>query len=175
MKTLFLLIFLTIASFGVFAQLKLGSAKSQVNFREGPGINYKIVSTIDNSNLLVILPRESRNNYIEVFDIESSAYGFVSEKLITVTDTLYYQKQHFFERAGENETGGVEIELLNQTSNPLYVWINTNSYNLSPFEKKVLIMDKEDVTFFSSAPGLFPVFGKEILKKGSTYRWNFSL
>ena len=175
MKTLFLLIFLTIASFGVFAQLKLGSAKSQVNFREGSGINYKIVSTIDNSNLLVILPRESRNNYIEVFDIESSAYGFVSEKLITVTDTLYYQKQHFFERAGENETGGVEIELLNQTSNPLYVWINTNSYNLSPFEKKVLIMDKEDVTFFSSAPGLFPVFGKEILKKGSTYRWNFSL
>jgi uncharacterized protein YgiM (DUF1202 family) len=175
MKTLFLLILLTTSSFGVFAQLKLGSAKSQVNFREGPGINYKIVSTIDNSNLLVILPRESRNNYIEVFDIESSSYGFVSEKLITVTDTLCFQKQHFFERAGENETAGVEIELLNHTSNSLYVWINTNSYNLSPFEKKVLIMDKEDVTFFSSSPGLFPVFGKEILKKGSTYRWNFSL
>ncbi|MEI8046437.1 MAG: hypothetical protein WCI92_03580 [Bacteroidota bacterium] len=175
MKTLFLLILLTTASFVAFAQLKLGSAKSQVNFREGPGINYKIVSTIDNSNLLVILPRESRNNYIEVFDIESSSYGFVSEKLITVTDTLYYQKQHFFERAGENETGGVEIELINQTSNPLYIWINTNSYNLSPYEKKVLIMDKEDITFFSSAPGLFPVFGKEILKKGNTYRWNFSL
>jgi len=33
----------------------------------------------------------------------------------------------------------------------------------------------EDITFFSSAPGLFPVFGKEILKKGSSYRWNFSL
>ncbi len=36
-------------------------------------------------------------------------------------------------------------------------------------------METEDITFFSSAPGLFPVFGKEILKKGNVYRWNFSM
>jgi len=162
-------------SFNAFAQLKLGSAKSQINFREGPGVNYKIVSTIDNSNLLVILPREPKNKFIEVFDIESSSYGFVSENLITVIDSLNFQEQHFFERSGENETGEVEIELINHTSETLYIWINRNTYNLSPFEKKVLLMDTEDITFFSSAPGLFPVFGKEILKKGSSYRWNFSL
>lgn len=157
------------------AQLKLGSAKSQINFREGPGINYKIVSTIDNSNLLVILPREPKNKYIEVFDVETNLYGFVSENLITVIDSLSFQKQYFFERSGENETGDVEIELINHTSETLYIWINRNTYNLSPFEKKILLMNTEDITFFSSAPGLFPVFGKEILKKGSSYRWNFSL
>jgi len=175
MKTLFLLILIALTYFDAFAQLKLGSAKSQINFREGPGQGYKIVSTIDNSNLLVILPRESKNKYVEVFDIESSSYGFVAENLITIIDSLNFRKQHFFERTGENETGGVEIEMLNQTSSTLYIWINTNSYNLSPFEKKVLVMNTEDITFFSSAPGLFPVFGKEVLKKGSSYRWNFSL
>ncbi len=175
MKTLFLLFAMTLASIHVSAQLKLGTAKSQINFREGPGVNYKIVSTVDNSNLLVILPREPKNKYVEVFDIESSSYGFVSENLITVIDTLYFQKQHFFERSGENATGEVEIEMINQTSETLYIWINSNSYSLSPFEKKVLLMNKEDITFFSSAPGLFPVFGKEILEKGNTYRWNFSL
>jgi len=175
MKTLFLLLLFTAASFNVFAQLKLGSAKSQINFREGPGLSYKVAYTINNSNLLVILPREPKNNYIEVFDIETSSYGFVSENLIVIIDTLYFQKQHFFERSGENETGGVEIEMINHTSNTLYIWINSNAYNLSPFEKKVLVMNMEDITFFSSAPGLFPVFGKEILKKGSSYRWNFSL
>lgn len=175
MKTVFLLILMTATALNVCAQLKLGSAKSQINFREGPGVNYKVVSTINSSNLLVILPREPKNSYIEVFDIESSSYGFVSENLISVIDTLNFQKQHFFERSGENATGGVEIEMINQTSSSLYVWINSNSYNLSPFEKKVLVMNTEDITFFSSAPGLFPVFGKEILKKGSTYRWNFTI
>jgi len=175
MKTVFLLVLLTAASYNVFAQLKLGNAKSQINFREGPGLNYKVASTIDNSNLLVILPREPQNNFIEVFDIETSSYGFVSENLISVIDTLSFQKQHFFERSGSGETSEIEIELINHTSKTLYIWINSYTYNLSPFEKKVLIMNTEDITFFSSSPGLFPVFGKEILKKGSTYRWNFSL
>jgi uncharacterized protein YgiM (DUF1202 family) len=175
MKTIFLLTVIIVTSGNLSAQLKLGSAKSQINFREGPGLNYKVASTIDNSNLLVILPREPQNNFIEVFDIETSSYGFVSENLISVTDTLNFQKQHFFERSGTSETGEVEIELINHTSKTLYIWINRNTYNLSPFEKKVLLMDSEDITFFSSAPGLFPVFGKEILKKGGTYRWDFSL
>jgi len=175
MKRLFLLILLAATTFDVFAQLKLGTVRSQINFREGPGVNYKVASTINSSNLLVILPREPKNKFIEVFDIETNSYGFVAENLITVTDTLYFQKQHFFEKSGENETGEVEIEMINHTSEALYIWINSNSYSLSPFEKKVLLMNTEDITFFSSAPGLFPVFGKEILKKGSTYRWNFSL
>ena len=175
MKTIFLIIITIVASLDVFAQLKLGSAKSEINFREGPGLNYKVVSKIDNSNLLVILPREPKNSFIEVFDIETSSYGFVAENLITVTDTLNFQKQHFFERSGTNETGEIEIEMMNQTSKTLFVWINSSTYNLLAFEKKVLVMNTEDIMFFSSAPGLFPVFGKEVLKKGSSYRWNFSL
>jgi len=175
MKRLFLLILLAATTYDVFAQLKLGTVRSQINFREGPGVNYKVASTINSSNLLVILPREPKNKFIEVFDIETNLYGFVAENLITITDTLYFQKQHFFEKSGENVTGEVEIEMINHTSEALYIWINSNSYSLSPFEKKVLLMNTEDITFFSSAPGLFPVFGKEILKKGSTYLWNFSL
>lgn len=175
MKTVFLFILLTVVSSGVFAQLKLGSAKSEINLREGPGLNYKVAYTISSSNLLVVLPRAPKNSFIEVFDIETNSYGFVSEKLIVITDTLNFQKQYFFERSGENETGEVEIDMINQTSETLYVWINGNTYNLFPFEKKVLVMNVEEITFFSSAPGLFPVFGKEILKKGNAYRWNFSL
>lgn len=175
MKIVLLILLLSVNSMIVKAQLKLGTAKSEINFREGPGLNYKVVSTIDNSNLLVILPREAQNNFIEVFDVETSTDGFVFENLITVTDTLSAQKQHFFERSGTNEDGEIELELINQTSKMLFVWINKNSYKLSPFEKKVLVLDTEDITFFTSARGLFPIFGKEILQKGSTYRWNFSL
>jgi len=175
MKKIFILILIAAATSDVFSQLKLGSAESQINFREGPGLNYKVAYTINNSNLLVILPRETKNNFLEVFDIESSSYGFVSENLISIIDTLNFQEQHFFERSGTNETGEIEIELINHTTKTLYVWINSNNYNLLPYEKKILLMNTEDIVFFSSAPGLFPVFGKEILKKGSSYRWDFSI
>jgi hypothetical protein len=174
-KTIVIIFLLVCIKLPLNAQLKLGSAQSEVNFREGPGANFKISNSINNSNLLVILPREPQNGYIEVFDIETSAYGFVYESLIQVTDTLNYQKQYFFEKSGENELGDVEIDLINRTEHVLYVWINSNSYNLSPHEKKTLITDDEDITYFSSAPGLFPVCGKEILKRGNTYQWNFSM
>lgn len=175
MKKVFFLVLIAAVSIDVFAQLKLGSTESQINFREGPGLDYKVAYTINNSNLLVILPRETKNNFIEVFDIESSSYGFVSENLISIIDTLNFQEQHFFERSGTNETGEIEIELINHTSKTLYVWINSYTYNLFPFEKITLLMNTEDIMFFSSAPGLFPVFGKEILKKGNSYRWDFSI
>lgn len=175
MRTIFLLFLMTGISLSLFAQLKLGSAKSEINFREGPGLNFKVVYTVDKSNLLVVLPRESKNNFIEVFDIETSSYGFVAENLIVITDTLNFQKQQVFESSGENDSGEIEIEMLNQTSLTLYVWINQISYNLSPFEKKTLVLGNGEIVYFSSAPGMFPVFGREILKKGNSYRWNFSL
>jgi hypothetical protein len=158
-----------------YGQLKLGGSQSEINFREGPGVNSKVLSTVSRSNLLVILPGEPQNGFVEVFDIESSSFGFVYEPLIQVTDTLHFQKQHYFERSGENDTGDVAIELINRTDHSLFVWINKNVYNLAPHEKKELIFSDEDIIYFSSAPGLYPVFGREVLKKGTSYKLDFSL
>ena len=156
------------------AQLRLGNVNGEINFREGPGSNFKVLHTIDKSNLIVVLPVEVRNGYIEAFDIETSSRGYVYESLIRITDTLKFRKQNFFEKTAETSTSSVEIELITSTSHSLYVWINRFSYDLMPYEKKVLIMDNEDIVYFSSAPGLFPVFGKEVLQKGNTYVWKFS-
>jgi hypothetical protein len=177
MKTtsiLFLLLLLAYKS-PVYGQLKLGGSKSEINFREAPGTNSRVLSTISSSNLLVILPGEPQNGFVEVFDIESSSFGFVYEPLIKVTDTLNFQKQNFFERSGQNENGDIVIELSNRTDHPLFIWINKNIYNLAPHEKKDLVFNDEEITYFSSAPGLYPVFGREILKKGYSYKWNFTL
>jgi hypothetical protein len=177
MKAIIIITLLTVSiyAYPLYGQLKLGGSSSEINFREGPYLNSKILYTVGSSNLLVILPRETQNGFAEVFDIESNSFGFVYESLIKITDTLYFQKQNFFERSGENEPGEVAIELINRTSHSLFVWINRNIYNLAPFEKKELVFSEEEITFFSSAPGLFPVFGREILKKGNVYQWNFTL
>jgi hypothetical protein len=174
-KSITFLLLLSVFIFPIYGQLKLGGSQSEINFREGPGLNSKVLSTIGSSNLLVILPGESQNGFVEVFDIESSSFGFVYESLVKVTDTLYFQKQHFFERSGINENGDVAIELINRTDHSLFIWINRNSYTLAPHEKKDLIFNEEEITYFSSATGLYPVFGREILKKGFFYTWDFML
>jgi hypothetical protein len=159
----------------VNAQLRMGNVNGEINFREGPGNNFKVLHTINKSNLLVILPREPQNGYVEAFDVETSSRGYVYESLISITDTLGFSKQNYFEKSSATTAGSVEIEMINSTTHTLYVWINKNSYDISPYEKKILIMDDEEIVYFSSAPGLFPVFGREVLQKGNTYVWKFSL
>jgi hypothetical protein len=175
LRFLYLLITCGCISFHAPAQLLIGKASSEINFREGPGINSKIIHSINSSSLLVVLPREPQNGFVETFDVETSTLGFVYEPLIQITDTLFFQPQKFFEKSGESASGDVEIALINKTTHSLFVWINKNSYQLLPFEKKILVLNSEDIIYFSSAPGLFPVFGKETLKKGESYNWCFSL
>jgi len=174
-RSLVFLILLLVCKSEVYGQLKLGGSPSEINFREGPGLNSTVLSTVSSSNLLVILPGEPENGFVEVFDIETSSFGYVYESLIQVTDTLIFQEQQFFERSGEIETGDIIIELINQTDHTLFIWINKNIYSIAPHEMKNLIFNDEEVTYFSSAPGLYPVFGREILKTGYSYRWDFKL
>jgi hypothetical protein len=174
-KLIAFLLLLLLSGTPIYSQLKLGGSQSEINFREGPGTNSKVLSTISSSNLLVILPGETQNGFVQVFDIESSSFGFVYEPLINVSDTLYFQKQHFFENSNENDSGYIEIELINRTDHSLFVWINKNIFNIAPHEKKDLIFNDGEITYFSSAPGLYPVFGREILKKGNNYKWDFTL
>jgi hypothetical protein len=174
-KSIALLLLLLVYELPAYSQLKLGGSQSEINFREAPGTNSRVLSTISSSNLLVILPGEAQNGFVQVFDIESSSFGFVYEPLIKLSDTLYFQKQHFFERSDENDKGYIEIELINRTDHSLFIWINKNIFNLTPHEKKDLIFNDEEITYFSSAPGLYPVFGREILKKGNSYKWDFTL
>jgi hypothetical protein len=174
-KTIVFLLLMLLNISPNYGQLKLGNSRSEINFREGSSMNSKVLYTVSSSNLLVILPGEPEKGFVEVFDIESSAFGFVYETLINVTDTLYFQEQQFFERSGKNENGDIAIELINRTDHSLFIWINRNIFNLAPHEKKDLIFANEEITYFSSAPGLYPVFGREILEKGNSYKWDFTL
>ncbi len=154
------------------AQVLIGHVQGKINFREGPGLDYGVIHTLDQSMRLVVLPREVTNGFVEVFDIESSSRGYVARHLITVTDTLRFTAPQIMERVGETASGGdVEVVLVNRTDRALYVWLNGFSYHMDPFEKKSLVFPTLEFTYFCSAPGFFPVMGKERVNKGSLYTW----
>lgn len=173
--TTLLLIFLLVQCIPSDAQVLIGNSKKEVNFREGPGLTFKVAHSIDNSNMLVILPVEEENGFSEVFDVETSTLGYVYTPLIEIVDTLRAQPGQMIQAGETNLSGEIEIVLKNRTDKKLFVWINQKSYFLSPYEKKFLEFPTGDITYFISSPGLFPIFGKEFLEKGATYNWNLSL
>ena len=69
----------------------------------------------------------------------------------------------------------VGIELVNQTSESLFVWINGITYDLDPYELKTLNFKEAEIQYFAAAPSIFPVFGTEVLQHGYSYTWKFGL
>ena len=172
----FILLFIFIGAPQIVqAQLLIGHSTKGINFRSGPGTNFKVIGNIKKENALVILPRDTVNNYIEVFDIETNLHGFVYLNLILITDTMHPHKQKFFQKEQANNTYNIQIELYNKTNDDLFVWINGISYNLEPREVKILQFDDQKINYFAAAKGIFPVYGYESLMKGYTYKWDFKL
>jgi hypothetical protein len=135
----------------------VGHSKGKINFREGPGSKYKIHSSIDQSNTLIILPGKPENGYNEIFDVESNIHGYAYASLLVITDTMNPQKQKFFSEEGENNNNTVEIDLVNRTKEKLFIWMNGIVYNLGPYEKKSLEFNNGDVKYFAAAKNIFPI------------------
>ena len=174
-KPFIFLLFLIICPQISNAQLLIGHASTRINFREGPGTQYKIISTLATSNAIVILPRDTINNYLEAFDIEFNHHGYVHVDLITITDTMQPNKQKFFQKEQTKNKFSIQIELYNRTNEDLFIWINGISYDLEPREIKTLQFDDNEIHYFAAAKGIFPVYGLESLMKGYTYKWDFRL
>lgn len=174
LRILFTILFISTLN-TLSAQLQVGNSKQRVNFREGPGTNYQIHHSVEKTDLLIILPRPVKNNYVEVFDVQSNTHGFIYKPLINIGDSLPPNPQKFFAKKEQNKGGNVELEIVNGTNKELFVWINQIVYNLAPYEKKILSFDNSDITYFASLKGVFPIYGKEELMTGYTYIWNFNL
>lgn len=152
-----------------------GHSAKEINFRNGPGLQHEIIHSIDQSNLLVILPGEEKNGFVEAFDVETSTLGYVYRSLIQVTDSLDLNQQKIFAERDSGSEGDVEIVLVNRIQHPLFVWINDQSYQVLPNQKITLVLSDTAITYFASTPGAFPIYGKEVLEKGISYRWQYSL
>ncbi len=121
----------------------------------------------------MVLPRPAEKGFVEVFDVETSSLGYVAERLIEIMDTLKAGPPQFASSDTIFSGGEVEVILQNPSGRQVFVWINGSSWFLEPHEKKILVFNEGQFTYFASSPGLFPLFGMEVLKGGESYKWQF--
>ena len=65
-----------------YSQSYLGTITKQVNFRQGPGSDYEIISSLKPGTQVFILSSESDNNFYNIINIKTDEEGFVNKSFL---------------------------------------------------------------------------------------------
>lgn len=158
---------------GLLSQSYLGTITKQVNFREGPGSDYEIISSLKPGTEIFISSLETDNDFYNVIDIKSNKEGYVHKSFVKVGKLVSRSTESVFTPDGETSTYESEIRIYNNTSRTLTLKMNADLYYFSPQETKNISIVPGEYDFRASAPGVIPYIGTERLKSNQRYSWQF--
>lgn len=166
--TLFLLI-----STLAFGQAYLGTVAKTVNFREGPGTDYAVITTLNPGRQVFVISLETQNDFYNVIDITSNKEGYVHKDFVRLDRAVEKNERGFFTPSGRTTNQNPEIEIFNNTSLILTLKLNNVTYTFSPSEKRTLTITAGTCNYLASAPGVIPSIGTEYLEGNMSYTWQF--
>jgi len=167
--------FLVIFSFSVasIGQSYLGSVSKQVNFREGPGTEHKIIKALKQGTQVFIISSDLENEFYNIIDIESNKEGYVHKSYITIEKELPKNSEGIFNPAGSTDTYNAQLEIYNNTSTILTLRLNKEVFTFRPKERTMLSVAPGNYDYIASAPSVMPDYGNESVNSNSAYTWEF--
>ena len=121
---------------GLLSQSYLGTITKQVNFREGPGSDYSIISSLKPGTQIFIASLETDDDFYNVIAIKSNKEGYVHKNYVKVGRMVSRSTESVFTPDGETSTYESEIRIYNNTSRTLTLKMNADLYYFSPQETK---------------------------------------
>ena len=173
MKRIITLLILSVLSISAFSQSYMGWTNKQVNFREGPGTEYGIISSLQGGTQLFIISLETEYDFYNVIDIETNKTGYINKSFVKLGEELPKNEEGIFTPSGETESYNPEIEIYNKTNKTLTLVLNSTTYTFSPNEKKKLTLSPGKYEYRASAPRVIPDYGSEFMKNNISYSWTF--
>lgn len=171
-KFFFLILFLLTASIG-FSQSYLGWVTKQVNFREGPGTDYGVISSLKPGTQIFIVSLETENDFYNIIDIATDKEGYIHKSFVKLGDIVEKNERGMFTPSGKTSTYNPEIEIFNNTSLTLTLKLNSETYTFSPKQKKTITLSPGTYNYRASAPGVIPNIGTEYMESNMGYTWQF--
>lgn len=156
-----------------FSQSYLGWVTTQVNFRQGPGKDYEIISSLQPGTQIFIVSLDVENDFYNVIDIATDKEGYIHKSFIKIGQEVEANKQGMFTPSGETSDYNPEIEIFNNTSRTLTLKLNDLVYSFQPEEKRKITIPPARYNFRASAPGVIPNIGSENLVSNMGYTWEF--
>lgn len=155
------------------AQSYLGSITKQVNLRDGPGTEYKTISSLKAGAQIFIISLEAENDFYNIIDIRSNKEGYVHKSFVKPGQKVKENDPGIFTPSGETISYNPEVEIFNNTKLTLSLKLNEISYSFEPKEKKTITLSPGAINYRASAPGVIPNIGTEYLKSNQGYTWQF--
>jgi hypothetical protein len=171
-KIIFLILLLLTASIG-FGQSYLGWVAKQVNFRQGPGSDYEVISSLKPGTQIFIVSLETENDFYNIIDIETDKEGFIHKSFVKLGDIVEKNESGMFMPSGKTSTYDSVLEIFNNTSIALTLKLNSQSYYFLPMQKRTLTLSPGTYSYRASAPGVIPDIGTEYLVSHQGYTWQF--
>ncbi|HSJ66466.1 MAG TPA: SH3 domain-containing protein [Anditalea sp.] len=169
-----LLLVLLCFSFSVgHSQSYLGWVTTQVNFREGPGTNTKVMGTLPEGTQIFIISAVPVNDFISIIDIATNKEGYVSRTFVKQGDLIQVSQGGTFQPTGETAAYEPEIKIYNNTDKTLTLLMNEVIYTFHSRERKSLKLNPGIYKYRASAPGVIPDLGVERLENNRGYEWEF--
>lgn len=156
-----------------FGQAYLGWTTKQVNLREGPGIEYGIISSLTPGTQIFIVSLEAEDDFYNIIDIETNTEGYIHKSFVKLGDRVKSNEEGIFTPSGEISSTNPEIEIYNNTVKTLTLKLNFDTYTFSPHQRKTLTLSPGEYNYRASAPGVIPDIGKEMVHSNMGYSWEF--
>lgn len=172
-KRLLLYLSLLVLSFTSNAQSYLGTITKQVNFREGPGTDYTVISSLKVGTAIFVVSLDTENDFYDIIDIRTNKEGYVNKKFVKIGKEIEKNEQGMFSPNGQTATYNPEIEIFNDTRLTLTLKLNKDLFSFAPQEKRSITLEPGSCDYRASAPGVIPSIGTEYLQSNNGYTWKF--
>jgi hypothetical protein len=173
MNKIFVLIVFLVNATIAFSQSYLGWVTKQVNFRQGPGTDQEIISSLKPGNQIFIISLETQNDFYNVIDIATDKEGYIHKSFVQMGDLVEESETGMFTPGGKISNHNPEIEIFNNTSLTLTLKLNSEAYNFPPQQKRTLTINPGTYNYRASAPGVIPNIGTEYMESNMGYSWEF--
>ncbi|HCS21250.1 MAG TPA: hypothetical protein DIW47_11935 [Bacteroidetes bacterium] len=156
-----------------YSQSYLGTVTSQVNFRQGPGTDFTIISSLKQGTQIFIVSLDLENNFYNILDISSNKEGYVHKDYVKIGKQVEQNDPGMFTPNGSSATTNPELEIFNNTTLHLTLKLNNTVYTFAPKEKKTITLNPGTYAYRASAPGVMPNIGTEYMAGNTAYSWQF--
>ncbi|MBK9103290.1 MAG: SH3 domain-containing protein [Saprospiraceae bacterium] len=173
MKQLLVLTILFVVSLSMYSQSYLGSVTKQVNFRQGPGTDFDIISSLSPGTQIFVVSLDSENDFYNIIDIATDREGWIHKSFIKLGQIVEKNEGGIFAPSGQSSTYNPEIEIFNNTSLTLSLKLNSDIYSFSPKQRKTITLSPGSYSYRASAPGVIPNIGTELMESNMSYTWQF--
>ena len=156
-----------------YSQSYLGTITKQVNFRQGPGSDYEIISSLKPGTQVFILSSESENNFYNIINIKTDEEGFVNKSYVKIGKLISKSDGGFIQETGNSTSDNAEANIFNNTNYTMTLKLNSEVYKFLPKETKNIVLTPGEYSFRASAPNVITNVGVKNFKINGAYNWQF--